>query len=113
MKITLERHAYAPELNCAYIGKSKIKIAAAGCASIKAVRTRLFAPCLPGLAAIITAKRMALAPGADKTLAGRVKSLADVRKGIDYLRAYSKGGVLLDGSILAPAVVTARIKLIG
>jgi hypothetical protein len=44
MKIVLERHAYAPELNCAYLGKAGTRIPAPGCTSIKDVRTQLFRP---------------------------------------------------------------------
>lgn len=44
MKIILERHTYAPELNKAYIGPSRVMVPAQGCASIAAVRKALFAP---------------------------------------------------------------------
>lgn len=44
MKIILERHTYAPELNKAYVGPSRVMIPAPGCASIADVRKRLFAP---------------------------------------------------------------------
>lgn len=44
MKIVLERHTYAPELNKAYIGPSRVMIPAPGCATIAAVRKALFAP---------------------------------------------------------------------
>ena len=44
MKIILERHAYAPELNKAYIGKSGACVPAPGCRTISDVRKRLFAP---------------------------------------------------------------------
>lgn len=44
MKIILERHAYAPELNKAYIGPTHTMIPAPGCTSIAHVRERLFSP---------------------------------------------------------------------
>lgn len=44
MKIILERHAYAPELNRAYIGPNGACVPAPGCASIRQVRQKLFAP---------------------------------------------------------------------
>ena len=44
MRIILERHAYAPELNKAYIGPTRAMIPAPGCTSIAAVRRMLFAP---------------------------------------------------------------------
>lgn len=44
MRIILERHAYAPELNKAYVGKSLVCVPAPGCKSIAEVRKALFAP---------------------------------------------------------------------
>lgn len=44
MRIILERHAYAPELNKAYIGKSRVCVPAPGCKTIREVRNALFAP---------------------------------------------------------------------
>ena len=44
MKIILERHAYAPELNKAYIGPRKSELKVPSCTSIKEVRQRYFAP---------------------------------------------------------------------
>ena len=43
MKIILERHRYAPELNKAYVGPTKAKFAAPGCQSIADVRKMHFA----------------------------------------------------------------------
>ena len=44
MQIILERHAFAPELNVAYIGPHHVKVKAPGCTSIREVREKLFAP---------------------------------------------------------------------
>ncbi len=44
MKIILERHAYAPELNKAFIGPAHVCVPAPGCKSIKDVRQKLFSP---------------------------------------------------------------------
>lgn len=44
MRIILERHAYAPELNAAYVGPARVRIPAPGCKSIADVRRSLFAP---------------------------------------------------------------------
>lgn len=44
MKIILEKHAYAPELNKAYIGPARVCIPAPGCKTIGEVRNTLFAP---------------------------------------------------------------------
>lgn len=44
MQIILERHAYAPELNKAYIGKSRVCVPAPGCKTIREVRKALFTP---------------------------------------------------------------------
>ncbi|CAB5514245.1 hypothetical protein LMG26857_03303 [Achromobacter anxifer] len=44
MKIILERHTYAPELNCAYVGPTRTKVKAPGCTSIRQVREKLFSP---------------------------------------------------------------------
>lgn len=44
MKIILEVHSYAPELNKAYIGPTGTKINVPGCTTIGQVRKTLFAP---------------------------------------------------------------------
>lgn len=44
MKIVLERHRFAPELNKAYVGPSRVCVPAPGCTTIRAVREKLFAP---------------------------------------------------------------------
>ena len=44
MKIILERHAYAPELNCAYVGPTRSKLRVPGCTTIRDARRYLFAP---------------------------------------------------------------------
>ncbi len=44
MRIILERHAYAPELNTAYVGPTRTAIRAPGCTSIAQVRAKLFTP---------------------------------------------------------------------
>lgn len=44
MRIILENHRYAPELNRAYIGPSRTMVRVSGCSTIKAVRKALFAP---------------------------------------------------------------------
>jgi len=44
MRITLERHAYAPELNKAYVGPTATPVPAPGCTSIAQVREKLFSP---------------------------------------------------------------------
>jgi len=44
MKIILERHAYAPELNKAYIGPGRVPMPAPGCTNIAQVRKIYFSP---------------------------------------------------------------------
>lgn len=44
MRIVLERHHYAPELNKALIGPNGTVIPAPGCTSIREVRQSLFSP---------------------------------------------------------------------
>lgn len=42
MKIIVETHAYAPELNCALIGPTRTRVKTPGCTSIRQVREKLF-----------------------------------------------------------------------
>lgn len=44
MKIILESHRYAPELNRAYIGPNRTMVPVPGCATVQAVRKHLFSP---------------------------------------------------------------------
>lgn len=44
MRIVLERHRYAPELNKAHIGPNGTVVPAPGCESIREVRQTLFSP---------------------------------------------------------------------
>ncbi|WP_315127288.1 hypothetical protein [Comamonas antarctica] len=44
MRIILETHRFAPELNKAYIGPTRTMVPVPGCQSIKDVRKKLFAP---------------------------------------------------------------------
>lgn len=44
MKIILESHRYAPELNRAYIGPNRTMVPVPGCTTIQAVRRAMFAP---------------------------------------------------------------------
>lgn len=42
MKIILEKHAYAPELNRAFVGPTRTEIKVPGCQTIKEVRAQFF-----------------------------------------------------------------------
>lgn len=44
MKIVLEIHRYAPELNKVYVGRARVVMPAPGCTTIKEARSKLFAP---------------------------------------------------------------------
>jgi hypothetical protein len=87
VKIVLERHRYAPELNKAYVGPSGVCVKAPGCTSIKEVRFLLFAPiATPGLRLTM----QVVYPGAHasygRTVTGRVYDLNDAAMNIAAFR---------------------------
>lgn len=120
MKIALERHSYAPELNRAHIirrGHIAATIAAPGCQSIREARARLFAPAIPGRIVAASYTRAAPWAGLNRTYcaryplggAGLRKALADSRA----IEARHSGGLLASGDILPNAARKLATRLSG
>ncbi|USN15587.1 hypothetical protein KIKIMORA_04690 [Brevundimonas phage vB_BpoS-Kikimora] len=77
MKIALERHAYAPELNTAHIlrkGRVVASLPAPGATSIKEARAKLFPRITPGRVAFYASQYPAPLKWLERQYAGRVAS---------------------------------------
>lgn len=87
MKILLENHAFAPELNKAYIGEAKTMFKVPGCKSITDVRKALFSP-LPrkGRYAIMRAVYPERYKHHNRTVAGFYKDTADLARHIKMFK---------------------------
>lgn len=89
MKIVLEVHAYAPELNRAYIGPNRTMIRTPGCACIAAVRRAYFAPLRhAGRYARLQAHNTRALAHCDRTMQGYYAGPEMLRSAIDQFRRY-------------------------
>jgi hypothetical protein len=117
MKLALERHAYAPELNKAHLlhrGRIVASLPAPGCDSIKAARAALFAPAHKGRKVSVSFTRPAPWQGLNWHGAALYPLGGEgLRSALDHVRqiaARKAGGVLDSGDILpdpARRVVTS------
>ena len=117
MKLALERHAYAPELNRAHVirhGRTVAKLPAPGCATIREARAALFQPLQPRRYVRATGERAAPWSGFDRSAAAAyplapgvmLRIVADARKAL-----HDVGGVLLDGRVMPPNHVRIETRL--
>lgn len=89
MRIILERHTYAPELNKAYIGPSRVMMPAPGCASIADVRRKLFAPLKnKGRFVILRAQNVREHKNLDRERAGFCNDLHSLAEALRVFRQY-------------------------
>lgn len=110
MRIYLEKHTYAPELNRAYL--RGVRISAPGCLTIGDVR-KLFEPVRKGIYCIVTSTYEGKYSKLNRKYSGYVNSR---KEGLEFgriLRAKNPGAVLLNGDILPPANVKVRFRVIG
>jgi hypothetical protein len=118
MKIILERHAYAPELNKAHIVRKGAIVASLpvpGATSIREARKALFQPRKPGRWACVHSERSAPWHGLNRTIAGMTPLGREGLAQIQLIRRqmHDKGGELLDGWTLPPSSVRIESRLIG
>jgi hypothetical protein len=118
MKIALERHAYAPELNKAFIfhkGRRVATLPAAGLTTIRDVRKAYFAPRPAFRHAHVFSERSAPWQGLNRDRAGRVPFGPEGWQAVKKAAALmlDKGGELLDGRTLPPSNVRIITRLIG
>lgn len=119
-RLSLERHAYAPELSRlrvhsgpARTAPTMARLSAAGARTLREARdAQGWRPIAPGLWAVVTATRTGAFPLSD-VKAGRVASLLELRQFVRSVREYYAGGVLFDGRILPAATVSVRVQLLG
>jgi len=117
MKIVIENHAYAPELNRAWLqakgdyvkGVTLLnpaqRISVPGCTTTKEVREKHFAPLQRrGHFVTITATYPDKHRNLNRTYRGMVRNLAQVRTVLDERRRYHN---------VPGAVVTAKLELVG
>lgn len=120
MKLKIETHKYAPELNRVYlIGKNSSSAAvlrAPSVTSIKEARAALFPKALP-FRRVVTVESYYDDPrfsGLNRRHSGTVDSYEHLKNAIANIKARNPGGPLLDGSILPPVKVRViSIKAMG
>ena len=118
MKLTVETHKYAPELNRVhFVNKNNMIIStlpAPGITNIAQARSTFFARVVPGKAAIITASYdNPDYQWLESHRAGRFQNYAQLKEFVNKFAETKKGGALLDGGFLPDAKIKVRIKLIG
>lgn len=88
MKIILETHLFAPELNKAYIGEALTMFKVPGCSSIADVRKALFQPIRrKGRYAVMSVVYPERYKHHNRTVAGFYKDTADLARHIKHFKA--------------------------
>lgn len=87
MKIVLERHRYAPELNAAYVGPNQVRIAAPGCTTIKEVREKLFSPVKQGRYAKIKVTYPGTFAWLGRQNAGYIQNYLELKEALRVVKA--------------------------
>lgn len=116
MKIAIEKHSYAPELNKVMILRGKRVVSsfpAAGVTTIKEARQKFFAPVQTGRTVKISTEYPAPYKSLDRVYRGRVSGFNDVIRFRDQLREKCSGGALLNGDFLPAAKIIIESRLIG
>lgn len=117
MKIhAIERHAYAPELNRVYIrtGGGFVECRAPGVRTTQEWRAKFKPHAAPMIwATVSTEYADARFSHLNRTYSGRVDARRDALKFAASVRAKNCGGILFDGSVMPPARVTVKTRLIG
>lgn len=120
MKIAIERHKFAPELNAALVihrGRVVASMAAPGCQSIREARALLFSPAKQGRKAIASYTRPAPWQSLNREYAALYPlGGAGLRAMIQHARqiaARHDGGPLNDGRVLPAAARALRTSLQG
>jgi len=118
MKLTVETHKYAPELNRVhFVNKNNLIIAtlpAPGITSIAQARRKLFPSVVPSKVAIVTASYdKPEYQWLDSSRSGRFQNYAQLKSFVKMFAESKKGGPLLDGSYLPDAKIKVKIKLVG
>ncbi|URC22799.1 hypothetical protein KASHIRA_02250 [Serratia phage vB_SmaM-Kashira] len=117
MKMVIEIHAYAPELNKILFvkhGETVAKKAAPGIESIRAARAVYFQPITPGRVATVSSSHGdPKYAGLNRSARGRISSYTELLNFVDRFRQRHAGGELLDGSILPHPKISVKTKMIG
>jgi hypothetical protein len=112
MKILLERHTYAPELNKAHIlrhGRIVAVLPCPQCDSIAAARAQLFPRYKPAIICHIE-KRNDAAPVLNKDYDGIVYALPELLRFLRREKEKSPAFTALDGRSIPASQFSARIK---
>lgn len=118
MKIAIEVHNYAPELNKVHFldkqGNQISYVSAPGITSIRAARENMFNPVKPGKVARVTATYAdPQYSWLDSVRCGRFNSYAELSIFLKQFKAGKQGGPLLDGTTLETPKIKVKISLIG
>ena len=120
MRIKIESHKYAPELNRVYLtvknSSSAAVLRAPSVTSVKDARAALFPKPIP-FRRVVTVEAYYNDPrfaGLNRRYSGTVDSYEHLKNVIANIKARNTGGPLLDGSILPPVNVRViSIKAVG
>lgn len=118
MKLAIETHKYAPELNRVhFVNKNNLIVAtmpAPGVTTIAQARSKFFARVVPGKAAVITASYDHPDYNwLNSQRAGRFQDYAQLKAFVNKFAESKKGGPLLDGGFLPDAKITVKTLMIG
>lgn len=115
MKLIIERHEYAPELNKVFVFHKRRQVAvinAAGVRNISEARRLLFPQYVPAVVGYLE-KTNTMEPALlNSKRAGLVDSRQQALQIARDWREKSKGGPLVDGRVLPDSVVTVKTRLV-
>lgn len=117
MKLAIETHAYAPELNSILFvkhGKVIAKKSAPGVKSIREARDVYFQAITPGRVAVVSSSHSEPKyQWLNRTVRGRISSFGELLRFVGNFRQRQGGGELLDGTILPHPEISVKTKMIG
>lgn len=117
MKMVIETHAFAPELNKILFVKHGETVAvkkAPGVTSIKEARAVYFQKATPGrVATVSSAHDNPNHKWLNRQAQGRISSYAELLKFVTSFRDRHAGGELLDGTLLPHPKISVKTKMIG
>ena len=116
MKLILERHRYAPELNrCHVLNRGRVAaiLPAPGCTTIAEARRTLFRPVKPVRLVVVHSEREGEWSGFNRTRrAGYELSAGNMNRiAADVRKCHDVGGKLLDGRTMPPSRERVETRL--
>lgn len=116
MKLSIETHKYAPELNkILFVRDRRVvsSLSAPGVTSIRQAREKFLKPQSFARVATVTTHYPEKWERLNRTHKGLIRSYADLLDFKNYVRNRTTGGMLLSGEVLPDADIKIKIKMIG